>query len=146
MQTWLKTILLGVSLSLASGLTMAAGHLEGEHKEQSKQGAYFISPLHQATVAQKVQVEMGIHGMKVRQAGTLVEGTGHHHLIIDGAFVPQGEAVPKDARHIHFGKGQTSTSINLSPGKHTLTLQFADGYHQSYGEHASQSIEVMVKD
>ena len=63
----------------------------------------------------------------------MLEGTGHHHLIVDGKAVPKGSVVPADATHMHFGKGQTETTLKLPPGKHTLTLQFADGAHQSYG-------------
>ncbi len=127
--------LLAIGLALIPASAMADGHMKG---------AYFISPQAQANLGTTVDIKMGIHGMKVRQAGELVAGTGHHHLIIDGGFVAKGEVVSKDAQHIHFGKGQTETSITLTPGKHTLTLQFADGFHQSYGEQASQTITVTV--
>ena len=30
---------------------------------------------------------------------------------------------------IHFGKGQTSTLLELNPGKHTIQLLFADYSH-----------------
>jgi hypothetical protein len=30
---------------------------------------------------------------------------------------------------IHFGKGQTSTSLNLDPGEYTIQLLFADYSH-----------------
>ena len=53
--------------------------------------------------------------------------------------------VPADATHLHFGKGQTETMLKLTPGKHTLTLQFADGAHQSYGPDLSSTITVEVK-
>lgn len=33
---------------------------------------------------------------------------------------------------MHFGKGQTETTLNLPPGKHTLQLVFADQLHQSF--------------
>ncbi len=51
-----------------------------------------------------------------------------------------------DETHIHFGKGQKETTITLSPGKHTLTLQFADGAHISYGKEMSKKISVNVKE
>jgi len=105
----------------------------------------FVLPEDGATVAQDVQVQMEVHGMQVHAAGEVIEGTGHHHLIIDGSFVPQGEAVAKDGTHLHFGKGQTETDIHLTPGDHTLTLQFADGHHQSYGESMSKTIHIHVE-
>jgi len=105
----------------------------------------FTQPEDGAVVSQDVKVVMAVHGMQVHKAGELIEGTGHHHLIIDGAFVPGGEVVAKDATHRHFGKGQTETTIHLTPGKHSLTLQFADGHHQSYGEPWSKTIAIRVK-
>jgi len=35
----------------------------------------------------------------------------HHHLIIDDTFVKEGEVVPMNKTHLHFGKGQTSDQI-----------------------------------
>ncbi|MDX8395766.1 MAG: DUF4399 domain-containing protein [Mariprofundaceae bacterium] len=108
-------------------------------------GPYFISPKDGETLSGKITIKMGVNGMKVHKAGDVIDGTGHHHLIIDGHFVPEMQAVAKDATHIHFGKGQTETEIELSKGKHTLTLQFADGMHQSYGKVFSRTIQVMVE-
>ena len=53
--------------------------------------------------------------------------------------------MPTDDTHIHFGKGQTETELKLAPGKHTLTMQFADGAHRSYGPDLSSTISVTVK-
>ncbi|MDX8402307.1 MAG: DUF4399 domain-containing protein [Mariprofundaceae bacterium] len=108
-------------------------------------GVTFVQPADGASVGREVHVVMAVHGMEVRPAGELVPGTGHHHLIIDGGPVPKGETVPKDARHLHFGKGQTEATIHLTPGEHTLTIQFADGYHHSYGPALSRTITVHVK-
>lgn len=110
-----------------------------------EEGVYFVSPHDGASVGQKVNVEMGVKGMQVHPAGKVIRDTGHFHLIIDGAFVPKGQAVPKDATHLHFGKGQTKTELKLAPGMHTLTLQFADGHHISYGKAMSRTIHVIVK-
>jgi hypothetical protein len=89
---------------------------------------------------------MGVEGMTVHPAGELLEGTGHHHLIIDAPAVPFGEAVPADENHIHFGGGQTETEVQLMPGPHTITLQFADGMHRSYGEEVSTTIMVEIEE
>jgi len=105
----------------------------------------FVEPADGATVSSPVSVKMGVSGMTVQPAGKLVDGTGHHHLIIDGEPVAAGTPVPADAQHLHFGKGQTETAVELPPGKHTLTLQFADGLHQSYGPAMSKTIEIEVK-
>jgi hypothetical protein len=92
----------------------------------------------------EVAVKMATEGIAVKPAGEVEVGSGHHHIIVDGAAIPTGQVVPKDDTHIHFGKGQTETTLALAPGKHTLTLQFADGIHRSYGEALSSSIEITV--
>ena len=106
---------------------------------------FFIEPKDGATVPQEFTVKFGLSGMKIAPAGKIVPGTGHHHLIIDGAASKKDEVVGMDATHLHFGKGQTETKLKLAPGKHTLTLQFADGAHRSYGEAMSATITVNVK-
>ena len=88
---------------------------------------------------------MGIKGMKVQPAGAVVDGNGNHHIIIDGGAIPEGSIVPSDANHKHFGDGSTETSLELSEGSHTLTLQFADGAHKSYGPTWSSTIEITVQ-
>ena len=97
------------------------------------------------TVSSPVKVVFGVEGMEVEPAGELHEGKGHHHLIINGAPLERGVVVPADSVNIHYGKGQTETEITLPAGEHSLTMQFADGYHQSYGEQMSATIKVTVK-
>ena len=86
------------------------------------------------------------YGLSPAAAG-FVEGTGHHHLVIDGpkAFVDKGEAIPFDATHKHYGKAQTEGELELEPGKHTITLQFANHLHESYGKEFAKTITVNVK-
>ena len=98
------------------------------------------------TVKSPLKVEMGIEGLKLDTAGAIVAGTGHHHLLIDaGDSIPAGTVVPKDSTHLHFGKAQSSVEVPLTPGKHVLTLQFADGIHRSYGGQLAKTISVTVK-
>jgi len=107
---------------------------------------YFKNLKDGQTVTSPVKVEMGMDGLKVDTAGVIVAGAGHHHLLVDaGDSIAAGVIVPKDSTHIHFGKGQTSTEVKLSPGEHKLTLQFADGIHRSYGSRLATSIKVKVK-
>lgn len=97
-------------------------------------------------ISQPFIVEFGVEGMQVEPAGEKKQGFGHHHLIIDGTFVPQGTVVPMSDVSRHYGKGQTQDTLKtLNPGFHTLTLQFADGFHMSYGEKLSKTIHVKVK-
>ena len=105
----------------------------------------FGTPADGATVASPVHVKMQVQGMEIKPAGEIVEGTGHHHIIVDGGSIPAGQVIPMDATHIHFGKGQTETDLELTPGEHKLTLQFADGTHTSYGPDMSATITVTVE-
>ena len=113
--------------------------------ESEKNGVHFISPADNTVYQGDVHVVMAVDGMAVHKAGELKQGTGHFHIIINGEFVPVGKVVKKDATHMHFGKGQTETALDLAKGKYTLTLQFADGHHVSYGKAWSKTIHVQVK-
>ncbi|MDH5656970.1 MAG: DUF4399 domain-containing protein [Spirochaetia bacterium] len=106
---------------------------------------FFTEPADGAVIEGKVKVMMGVEGMEVKPAGELVEGTGHHHIIINGSSVEKGMVVPADEKYIHFGKGQTETELELEPGEYSLTLQFANGLHESYGPDLSQTIKITVK-
>lgn len=112
----------------------------------AKARVFFAFPQDGSKVISPVALVFGVEGMTVNPAGLDMEDKtkGHHHIIVDGAPVAAGEAVPADDTHIHFGKAQTDTKLELSPGKHTLTLQFADGAHLSYGPAMSQTITVEV--
>lgn len=126
-------------------LLAAAAMPAQAHEGVRHDGVFFSEPADGASVPAGFRVVMQIEGMDVQPAGEAVDGAGHHHLIIDGDCVAKGESVPKDATHMHFGKGQTETTLNLEPGKHTLTLQFADGLHRSYGDDWCHTIHVNVE-
>ena len=108
---------------------------------------FFKAPAEGAKVKSPVKVVFGLDGMGIKPAGEIVgdKTTGHHHVIIDGEPVPAGKMVPMDARHIHFGGGQTEAELTLGAGKHTLTLQFADGAHISYGPGMSSTLNIEVE-
>ena len=91
---------------------------------------YIISPKNGAIVHNPVLVQFGLKGMGVAPAGMKFDNTGHHHLLID-TDPPAGLSTPLPAtdKIVHFGKGQTETTLNLTPGKHTLQLLFADANH-----------------
>lgn len=90
---------------------------------------FIIEPQNGATVASPVTVKFGISGMVVAPAGQYGDNTGHHHLLIDTELANPDRPIPNDAGHLHFGKGQTETSIELEPGRHTLQLVLGDGSH-----------------
>jgi hypothetical protein len=107
---------------------------------------YFKNLKNGQTVASPVKVEMGVDGMKVDTAGPVVANSGHFHILVDvGDSIASGQMIVKDSTHLHYGKGQTSAELKLAPGKHTLSLEFADGLHRSYGSQMASTVSVTVK-
>lgn len=98
-------------------------------------GAYIASPDDGATVSSPVSVVFGLSGMGVAPAGVEKENTGHHHLLInvDPDTVDMDSALPAyqeaDEAVIHFGGGQTETSVELEPGTYTLRILLGDHNH-----------------
>lgn len=90
-------------------------------------------------------VKMGVEGMEVEKSGEVNENKGHHHIIINSTFIRNDEIIPVDQQHIHYGDGQTEAILNLEKGNYTLTLQFADGLHQSYGKKMSKTISISIQ-
>ena len=91
---------------------------------------YIISPKDGATVHNPVLVQFGLKGMGVAPAGVKFDNTGHHHLLIDSeAPADMSAPLPATDKIVHFGKGQTETTVTLKPGKHTLQLLLADMSH-----------------
>jgi hypothetical protein len=87
---------------------------------------YIISPQDGDTVTSPVTVRFGLRGMGVAPAGVDKPNTGHHHLLIDAGPPALDAPIPADGNHKHFGGGQTETTIELTPGKHTLQLILGD--------------------
>jgi hypothetical protein len=108
---------------------------------------YFISPQNGAIVHGPVTVRFGLKGMGVAPAGVKVDNTGHHHLLIDTDMseLNLDAPIPATDKILHFGKGQTETSLTLPAGKHTLELVFADYAHMPFNPPLhSQKITITV--
>ncbi len=108
---------------------------------------FIVSPKDGATVGQDVTVKFGASGITVVPTTHMAADTGHHHLLIDvDKLPPIDEPIPKDAHHLHFGKGQTEARIHLSPGDHTLQLDFANYAHMQFNPRiVSRKITIHVK-
>jgi hypothetical protein len=93
---------------------------------------YFIEPKDGATVKGPVKVVFGLAGMGIAPAGVNQANTGHHHLLIDDPTVDLTKPLPATDQVKHFGGGQTETTVDLKPGKHTLQLVLGDWKHQPH--------------
>jgi hypothetical protein len=90
---------------------------------------FFVGLADGAKLPLKSTIQFGISGMEIAPAGTLTPNTGHHHLLIDTPLPPVSQEIPSDLNHLHFGRGQTSAEITLTPGEHTLQLMLGDHQH-----------------
>ena len=126
----MNRFILGVA---CSALAMAAF---AQPRASAPAGAkvYFIAPKNGATVQNPVVVKFGLKGMTIAPAGTQTANSGHHHLLVDTDLSDLNLSAPLPANDkvLHFGKGQTETTLTLPPGKHTLELVFADYEHMSF--------------
>jgi hypothetical protein len=105
----------------------------------------FVEPKNGEVLVSPFKVKFAVEGMEVLPAGNKVLNSGHHHLIINAEDIVEGQVIPADEQHLHFGKGQKEVELALPPGHYKLTLQFADGQHKSYGQQMSKTIEITVK-
>jgi len=123
-------------LFLALGITLMAAFAVAQERSPPAANAevYIIAPRDGATLHGPVTVRFGLKGMGIAPAGVKFENTGHHHLIVDTDIseLKLDAPMPATDKILHFGKGQTETTLTLSPGKHTLELVFADYLHESF--------------
>jgi len=119
-------------LALGAALVLAVTGVAFAERTPSPAGAevYIVSPKDGAKVKGPVTVVFGLKGMGIAPAGIKFDNTGHHHLLIDAdAPAELSQPLPANEHNVHFGKGQTETTVTLPPGKHTLQLVFADYLH-----------------
>lgn len=91
--------------------------------------AFIIAPADGATVSSPVTVTFGAENIEVMAAGNNTPGSGHHHLLINTPLPELGLPIPKSDQHVHFGAGQTETTLELEPGQYELRLLFGDHLH-----------------
>jgi hypothetical protein len=93
--------------------------------------AYIINLKDGDTVTSPFKVQFGLTGMGIAPAGVERLNTGHHHLLVDTTLSPDELKQPMvmDAKHLHFGGGQTETMLTLPPGQHRLQLELGDWSH-----------------
>jgi len=121
-----------VLLALAVGIpAVVASAVLAQTAAPPNAVAYFINLKDGDTVTSPFKVQFGLSGMGVAPAGVEKPNTGHHHLIIDATLSVDElkQPIPSDAKHVHFGGGQTETTVTLPPGPHTLQLVLGDWSH-----------------
>jgi len=124
MNRWI-TALAATALASAAALAQTPSPAPGGAE------VYFIAPRDGQTIHGPVTIKFGLKGMGVAPAGVKFDNTGHHHLLVDTDLseIKLDAPLPATDKILHFGKGQTETTLTLPPGKHTLELLFADYLH-----------------
>ena len=92
---------------------------------------YIINVKDGDTVTSPFKVQFGLTGMGIAPAGVERPNTGHHHLLVDTTLSPEElkQPIVMDAKHLHFGGGQTEAMVTLPPGQHRLQLGLGDWSH-----------------
>jgi uncharacterized protein DUF4399 len=134
-----------ISLTLLAGAAIAQAPPKTKGSDTAV--VYIQSPKDGETVSSPVTVRFGLKGMGVAPAGVNTPNTGHHHLLVDLATLPDfNAALPVTDNIRHFGAGQTETELTLPPGKHTLQLVLGDHLHIPHEKPiVSQKITITVK-
>src|SRR5882672_8563027 len=129
----LRRLVLSGSIVVAAALSASIALPQSLPQTPSPPGAsvYIISPKDGDTVTSPFKVQFGLTGMGVAPVGVQTEKTGHHHIIIDTKLSDEElkRPIAADAQHVHFGGGQTETTVTLPPGRHTLQLVVGDHSH-----------------
>ena len=108
---------------------------------------YIISPKNGDEVTNPVRVVFGLKNMGVAPAGSKINNTGHHHLLVNLDKLPDLTLpLPSNENLIHFGMGQTETEIILKKGINTLQLILGNYMHTPHQPPLiSKKIKIIVK-
>ena len=147
---WLKRILTLWALAVGLVAVVACGGQsdsgDGDAASGGK-GVFFIEPTDGAQVVSPLWVRMGANGLVVRNGYSVKEGYGHHHLFIsDETLTAPGEKIPSDATHVHYHSSESEAIIDLSRGRHTLTLLFGNDIDQPHQPLYTETITIDVID
>ena len=121
-------------LAAATAMVLASSVAIAQNNPSADGARVYVANIENGQhVSSPVLVSFGLAGMGISPAGITGQGTdntGHHHLVIDSPTPAAGVPIPAEAgKYIHFGRGQTETTLELAPGEHTLQLVLGDAAH-----------------
>ena len=95
---------------------------------------FFAEPKSGATVKTPVHIVFGsdmftIAAVPPGEVTDVRANTGHYHLGVDTDCLPVGSVIPKANPWVHFGMGNNSIDMQLTPGPHKLVVQAGDDKH-----------------
>jgi hypothetical protein len=121
---------------VAAGFGVAAG-AQDQKASAKKTRVFFIEPKNNATVTSPAHLKFGSEGIQIAAVPpgditTARPGIGHYHVGVDESCLPPGKTIVKGTPSwIHFGDGKSEIDMQLTPGKHKLSLQVADDLHNA---------------
>ena len=119
-----------LSIALFIGVPAMAQMTELSSDVAADAQVWIESPVDGQEVSSPVTIVFGSKNVSISPAGIEQMNSGHHHLMIDMDELPAMDMpLPGSAQLIHFGKGQTSTSLSLEPGEHSLQLVLGNHLH-----------------
>lgn len=92
---------------------------------EPKNGATVKSPVHIVFASDMFTIAPVPEG----EVTTVRANTGHYHLGVDTDCLAAGSVIPKANPWVHFGKGNNSIDMQLTPGPHKLVVQAGDDKH-----------------
>lgn len=99
---------------------------------------YFVQPKDGDTIGTMATFEFGVENVSIDAVppGELTEadvrpGILHHHLGVDTECLPPGAVIPKADPWIHFGEGNNTIEMVLTPGEHRFALLAGDDLHRA---------------
>jgi hypothetical protein len=106
-----------------------------DHSQHGK--VFFAEPKDGATVKSPVKIVFGSEmpfTIAAVPPGEIAPdavraNTGHYHLGVDTDCLPVGTVIPKANPWVHFGQGNNTIDMQLTPGAHKLVVQAGDDRH-----------------
>ena len=146
-----------VALAVVGGVALSAVLVSAQAKQKqtkapaAKRGrVFFVEPKNGATVTSPAHLKFGSQGIEIAAVpqGEVTKtrpGVGHYHVGVDEACLVPGKTIVKGTPSwVHFGDGKSEIDMQLTPGKHKLSLQIGDDLHNTMPGFCS-TITVTVK-
>ena len=116
----------------------AAPAADASHEGHPMGKVFFVEPKDGATLSSK-QLAKFVFGNENYTIAAVPQGEvkevrpnmGHFHLGVDKECVAAGQEIVRGTPDwIHFGDGKNQIEMQLTPGKHTLSVQVGDDLHR----------------
>lgn len=126
-----------LALGMLTAIAMYSATIPTGVAAAGKPRIFFVQPKNGATVKSPVHLKFGIENYTIAAVpeGTVTTarpGVGHYHVGVDTGCLKPGETIVKGTPSwIHFGKGDSEIDMQLTPGKHRLSLQLGDDLHNT---------------